>query len=353
MEFVAAANHEQDALAFPAAGMRPPSTPARSSKTSSPKATNGSPSAEGDGSAFSKFGMSHDDHHDVGGSSPPAKHSALYDYLPRTQLSADAVEAESLRDAARAKQRARQWKQIPPKLVIEAPPVAVGGTAAPLRALSHALGVYQLVHPTGGYDAVPVAGQDATARTLDFQGGLKGQSKGPPAVWQHTREPLVLTQCTFDGQEGWAVALESTVGKRAAISGHVNRGDAEAPQGTADMKACVRIYGPDLPFQGRGRVAAWDGRAWRQSPEVVIRPTYHGWGAAVTSYIHNTVSTIPVDVRRPTVEGGGRLRSPTRYRSRVDKRQDGSPASVVPGMSEFKAKYSSPYGARATAPGRY
>ena len=123
------------------------------------------------------------------------------------------------------------------------------------------------------------------------------------------------------------------------------------------MKVCVRIYGSEMPFKGQDRIAAWDGRRWRRAAEVQVRPTYHGWGSSVTSYIHNTLSIIPVDVRRDLAEGGARLHSPTRSRSRIDKSKKeaaegaaaGSPSSIIPSMANFKASYSSPYGARATS----
>ena len=114
------------------------------------------------------LGMRHEDHHTPGGVHPPAKHQALYDYLPSS------VESE-----ARLSVSALRNKRIPKRLSITMNAVDARDTRQP-----RVLGVYQLVRAT---------------------------SRGKP-VWQHTCEDLLIAFAKIDDEDGWIIAQATCFG---------------------------------------------------------------------------------------------------------------------------------------------
>ena len=239
MEFVDAPANQTNRSAT-APGRRPPSQ-----KASSHSARILFDTTDADAS---KYGMQKDDHHDERGPSPPPKHSALYDYLPRT----DANCGEIMTAAQRAKLRARL---VPPKLCIEAK--YSHDPDSPMRLQMHILGVYELLEK-----------------------GKMDDGKEPVPVWKHSREDLILEASTVEGQPGWVIAhVSSNVLSDEARTGeqkilrydeYKDRRSKEAPKQA--RRICARILGPDPPFKDtETRFQVWDGRKWI-SAKVMSRP---------------------------------------------------------------------------------
>ena len=165
------------------------------------------------------YGITWDDHHDANGASPPAKHKALYDFLPRLKFQVkddDDMRAESVQMIREAKREAAN-KQIPKSIVVE-----MSHSDDPLstqRLQARVMGVYNLIRAS------------------------VEKAKPPAPVWKHAREDLVLLQGDVDGEKGWIIALSTSL------------------HNDSKPKVCARVHGAELPHVGSGkqqRIQAWD-----------------------------------------------------------------------------------------------
>lgn len=273
MEFVAAPSPSRASEVAGKAAPRPPSSAARRSSLSmiTPMST-------------SPLGLQHSDHH-TRDSSPPAKLSTLYDFLPK----GDDV------------------KRLPPRIILVA-------NVTEMSIQSQCFGVYELVPFNLGTD-------------------LK-----PTPVWKHTLENLAIVWGPHREEECWLVARFTSLGKTGA--------DNDDVQNVCMRLAAGR---DEMPFGrwSDGQWQAWIGRRFEVVPSVKCRPTYHGWGTTGVGNITNPKASVrnalhDARLRKLSIPSAKELYSNLYLKPEVA----GSPTSIIPPSSLPSSKADAPRGYR-------